>query len=342
MIKITIMHVCGTHEDTLMRHGIRFLLEKEFPKIRMVAGPGCPVCVSPVQDIDFAFQIANKIPNSVLVSYGDMIRVPGTNGSLETARQQGKTVITVYSVSDAVKIAKKHPHREIIFISPGFETTAPTTAIELKNKPPNNFFVLSSHRLTPPALYLLSQHPDLDIQGFILPGHVSVITGSDYYRNFAEEHHIPSAISGFEPVDLILGISSVIKQLADGLATVHNTYTRAVKKEGNPIAKAALEEVFDIVDSRWRALGIIPRSGLELSENYSEYNARIKFEEIKKLVPDPKNDHPTGCMCAEVVIGKIEPTQCPLFKNRCTPETPVGPCMVGLEGTCRIRAIYYS
>ncbi|MFW9929632.1 MAG: hydrogenase formation protein HypD [Candidatus Thorarchaeota archaeon] len=337
---IPIMHVCGTHEDTLMKNGLRYLLTQEFPKIKMISGPGCPVCVSPAQDIDIAIELSLKVPNAIITSYGDMVRAPGSHGSLEYARQQGASIITVYSILDAISIAKKNPDKEIIFISPGFETTAPTTAVELKNHPPLNFSVLSSHRLVPPALEVLVHLPDLQIKGFILPGHVSVITGSAYYLSFSDKYHIPCAIAGFEPYDMMLGVRSVLHQLRYQKAIIDNVYHRAVTEEGNVIAKNIMNEVYQIVDADWRGLGKFPQSGLEIAESYSAWNARIKFRAIIDKVPPISRETPPGCSCPDVVIGKIEPEDCVLFKNACTPENPIGPCMVGLEGTCRIRALY--
>jgi hydrogenase expression/formation protein HypD len=338
--QILIMHVCGTHEDTLMKNGLRYLLEKEFPKLKLVAGPGCPVCVSPVFDIDIAVHLADNVKNSIITSYGDMIRVPGSKGSLERSRQKGAKVITVYSVMDAVKMAKEQPDKNVIFISPGFETTAPTTALELSNIPPENFNVLSSHRLVPPALDVLMSIPGFNIKGFIMPGHVSVIVGSDYYQDFFDKYHIPSAISGFEPYDMITGLASILNQLANQKPEIKNAYTRVVTKEGNKIAKKAIADVFDVVDANWRGLGTFKNSGLDLSKKFSSWNSRLIYEDLIETIPIPEKETPNGCSCPDVVIGRKDPEECVLFLNGCSPEQPIGPCMVGLEGTCRIRAIY--
>lgn len=338
---IPIMHVCGTHEDTLMKNGLRYLLHQEFPKMRLIAGPGCPVCVSPVTDIDLSLLLATKIKNSIITSYGDMVRVPGSYSSLEKARYNGAEIKTVYSVSDAVKLAHKYHDKEIIFISPGFETTAPATAIEIQNEPPENFSVLSSHRLVPPALDVIMSLPDLPIKGFILPGHVSVIIGSNAYTDIVKKWHISCAIAGFEPVDMIMGLASVLHQIRTETPLIDNAYPRAVTKEGNIIAKAALKDVFTIVDASWRGLGTFPKSGLEISDHYEQWNVHKKFEDvIQANTPLSIREIPPGCSCPEVVIGRKEPEDCKLYMHGCTPEKPIGPCMVGLEGTCRIRALY--
>ena len=336
---LTFMHVCGSHEDTLMKNGLRFLLTHELDnRIRMVAGPGCPVCVSPVEDIDFSVALTD-IPGTIITSFGDMIRVPGTSRSLEMQKMKGKKIITVYSITDAIKIAKNNPNSKIVFISPGFETTTPATAIEIENIPPENFFILSSHRLVPPALEVLMTLPELHLDGFILPGHVSVITGMKAYNEFLNNWKKPCAIAGFEPVDMLKGILALVKQIKDNKPIIENSYTRAVTYEGNIIAQRSISNVFEVVDASWRGLGVFKDSGLELQKKFSKYNAREEFKNQIEL--GPVQEIPKGCQCHRVIIGAIEPDECPLYKKRCTPEQPVGPCMVGLEGTCRINAIYF-
>lgn len=335
---ITIMHVCGTHEDTLMKYGIRYLLKRDLgDRVRMVAGPGCPVCVSPVQDIDFAIAISN-LPNVIIASYGDMVRVPGSTRSLEDQRQRGRAVTTVYSVTDAVKMAVKHSNKRIVFLSPGFETTVPGTAVEVKNRPPSNFFVLSSHRLVPPALTILAELSELTLDGFILPGHVSIIIGENAYRPLVKKYQKASAIAGFEPLDILRGIASLTQQLKDGAPIVANTYGRAVTPKGNTKAQQYMDEVFQTVDAIWRGLGTFKASGLDFRPEYADLDARIVFADQVEL--EPTREMPPGCLCHKVVIGVIIPQECSLYLNGCTPEAPIGPCMVGLEGTCRISAIY--
>lgn len=334
---LTFMHVCGSHEDTLMKNGLRYLLANRLDnRIRMVAGPGCPVCVSPVEDIDFSVAIS-KIPDTIITSFGDMIRVPGTSDSLEMQKMKGKKIYTVYSITDSIKMAEKNPDKKIIFISPGFETTTPATAVELQNRPPENFFVLSSHRLVPPALEVLMTLPELQIDGFVLPGHVSVIIGTKSYAEFLNHWHKPGAIAGFEPVDMLEGILSLVRQIYEQNPQIENSYQRAVNYEGNKIAQESISNVFDIVDASWRGLGVFKKSGLEINDKFSQYNVRKEFDiELGPVIEIPK-----GCQCHRVIIGAIEPHECPLYKTRCTPEQPVGPCMVGIEGTCRINAIYF-
>lgn len=336
---LTFMHVCGSHEDTLMKNGLRYLLQHELDnKIRMIAGPGCPVCVSPVDDIDYSVALT-ELPNTILTSFGDMIRVPGTTRSLEIQKMNGKKVLTVYSITDAVKIANDNPQSKVIFISPGFETTTPATAIQLQNSVPENFFVLSSHRLVPPALEVLMTLPELHLDGFILPGHVSVIIGIKAYLEFLKNWDKPCAIAGFEPVDMLKGILSVVKQIKNQKSIIDNVYTRAVTFDGNQIAQNAIKDVFKVVDASWRGLGVFENSGLEVNEKYSSTNAREEFKD--QIILGPIQEIPKGCQCHRVIIGAIEPRECPLYKTRCTPEQPIGPCMVGLEGTCRINAIYF-
>lgn len=336
---LTFMHVCGTHEDTLMKNGLRHLLQTNLSnRIRMIAGPGCPVCVSPVEDVDFSIEIT-EIPNTIITSFGDMIRVPGTTRSLEMQKMKGKRVVTVYSITDAVKIANENPRSKVIFISPGFETTTPATAIQLQNTVPENFFVLSSHRLVPPALDVLMTLPELHLDGFILPGHVSVIIGIKAYEQFLNNWHKPSAIAGFEPVDMLKGILSVVQQIKNNKPIIDNVYPRAVVYEGNQKAQNAISDVFKVVDASWRGLGVFKKSGLEINDKYTSYNAREEFKDQIEL--GPIQEIPKGCQCHRVIIGAIQPEECPLYKTRCTPEQPVGPCMVGLEGTCRINAIYF-
>ncbi|MHA2362507.1 MAG: hydrogenase formation protein HypD [Candidatus Hodarchaeales archaeon] len=335
---LSFMHVCGTHEDTLMKHGLRYMFSTMLnDRIRMVAGPGCPVCVSPVQDVDFAIAVSD-LSKVIITSYGDMVRVPGSSRSLEEQRRKGSDVITVYSVTDAVKIAKNNSDKNIVFISPGFETTTPATAIEVLNRPPENFFVLSSHRLVPPALDVLMTLPELQLNGFILPGHVSVIIGEKAYTSFVDKWNKPVAIAGFEPLDLLQGISSVVQQIKDEKPDVKNAYGRAVTFEGNLRAQKAIHEVFHVVDAGWRGLGVFKDSGLEIRPEFAHLDARKEF--IDQIELEPVQEIPPGCSCHRVVIGAIGPEECPLFQIECTPESPVGPCMVGLEGTCRIRAIY--
>ncbi len=336
--QVNIMHVCGTHEDTLSKWAIRSLLPQgnnEECKVRMVAGPGCPVCITPVRDIEFAVNVALK--GYSVLSYGDMIRVPGARNSLSKAKIKGADVKTVYSMRDAIKYAKNNPEKEVCFFSPGFETTAPLPAVEILNGLPENMVVFSSHRLVPPALEVLATHPELNINAFILPGHVSTIIGVKAYEKFFEKHVMPCVISGFEPTDMLESIRLILEQILREEPRLINAYPRVVQSEGNPLAKKMLDEVFEVKDGWWRGIGKIPDSALELKDKFA--HADIKRIESDCWPNDADlREIPKGCRCDKIIIGAIEPSDCPLFMKKCTPETPVGPCMVGLEGTCRIQA----
>ena len=330
--KIRIMHVCGTHESTIAHWGIRELLPEN---IEVIAGPGCPVCVCPASDIDLATLIAQK-RDIILTSFGDMLRVPSSHLSLAQARAQGADIRLVYSATDAIEVAKCNPKKEIVFFSVGFETTAPMTAAVLKNEPPRNFSVICSLRLIPPAMTLLLEHPDVMLDGFILPGHVSVIIGVKPYEQVVKKYQIPCAIPGFEPVDVLLGLYSILKQISEDTPKVDNVYPRAVKTEGNLRALKLLDEVFQQTTAYWRGIGEIEGSGLILQNKYSEWNAKNRFE-----IEEPsEKGMPPGCSCDKVLLGALTPQQCPLFNITCTPENPVGPCMVSEEGTCAIQAKY--
>lgn len=324
-----LMHVCGTHENAICRHGLRALLP---PGLRLVAGPGCPVCVCPASDIDLACRMAKR-RGVTLCTFGDVVRVPA-RGTLMDARAQGGDVRVVYSISDAVDIAWASPDREVVFFAVGFETTACTTAAVLLADPPQNFSVLCSHRLIPPALEALLASGTGGLDGFLLPGHVSTVIGSRVYEALAERFQRPMVVAGFEPADIMLGLRELVHLLVRGEASVGNAYPRAVRREGNRAAREAIERVFEECDSVWRGLGTIARSGLRLREEFTRYDAIERLD----LAPDPTvPDFEPGCRCGEVLMGLAEPEECPLFGAGCLPEAPVGPCMVGFEGTCHAR-----
>lgn len=327
--KIKIMHVCGTHENSLARFAIRDLLP---PTIELIAGPGCPVCICPARDIDEAIFLA-KQPNTILTTYGDMVKTPSTEGSLWDAKSRGANVQVVYSITDAIETARKNRDKEVVFFSVGFETTVPGVAYEIYSEPPENFSILSSHRVIPPALDALLMSGEINIQAIIAPGHVSTIIGSNAFAIFPKKYHIPTAVVGFEPLDIILGIYMLIKQIHENRAEVSNEYTRIVKPEGNVKAQKMIYNVFETVDGAWRGIGIIPNTGLDLKKKYEMYNARKKFE--IKLEKEPMDIMP-GCSCNKVMLGQVYPDECPLFGKVCTPMNPVGPCMVSDEGTCKI------
>ncbi|MEM2946925.1 MAG: hydrogenase formation protein HypD [Candidatus Bathyarchaeia archaeon] len=326
---VKICHVCGTHEWTITHFGLRSLLPQN---VEVIAGPGCPVCVTPASEIDGAIQLALK--GVVLTCFGDTLRVPGSEKSLLNAKAEGADVRIVYSPLDAVRMAEKEPDKEFVFFAIGFETTAPSTAIEILKKPPKNLSFLVSHRLIPPAMELLLGIGDLHIDGFIAPGHVSTIIGLKAYEIFPKSYHMPTVVAGFEPLDVLLAIYITLKQIKNGVARLENEYVRAVSWEGNIKAQEQMQKTFKIVDGEWRGLGKLPLSAFKLKEEYGVYDAQEKFgvkiSRGRDLLP--------GCQCHLVMIGKIKPTECPLFMKTCTPQKPRGTCMVSIEGTCQIWA----
>jgi hydrogenase expression/formation protein HypD len=331
--ELRLMHVCGTHENALCQFGLRDLLPRW---VRLVAGPGCPVCVCPAADIDLAVRLATEHGVTV-ASFGDVVRVPA-RGTLLEAKARGGDCRVVYGIDDAIKLARANPERQVVFFAVGFETTACTTAAALQRGVPPNFSVLCSHRLVPPALEALvaSEGPTLD--GFILPGHVIAVAGLTDYRALGERHGIPMAVAGFEPVDLLLAIERLVRSAArrspDGKQELFNAYSRLVREQGNPAARKAMDEVFEPCDAAWRGIGVIPRSGYRLRERYAAFDAARRFD----ISPDPTipDTHP-GCRCGQVLLGRLEPEDCPLFSGACHPENPIGPCMVAFEGTCHAR-----
>ncbi len=325
------VHVCGTHEWTITHYGLRSLLPDG---VELIPGPGCPVCVCPSRDIDEAIQLA--LDGVVVATFGDMVRVPSTRMSLADAKAEGGDVRVVYSVSDAVEMARREPGRDFAFFAIGFETTAPTNAVEILRKPPENFSLLVSHRLIPPVMELLLGIGELHLDGFIVPGHVATITGAKAFKVFPEAYGIPSVIAGFEPLDVLIAVYMLLRQVREGEARLENEYTRSVTWEGNTRAQEAMERVFRVADGSWRGIGVVPKSALELRDEFSVYDARKKYDikvgESRDVLP--------GCSCHLVIVGRIKPTECPLFMKKCTPQTPWGPCMVSREGTCHIWATH--
>lgn len=326
---VKICHVCGTHEWTITHFGLRELLPQN---IEVVAGPGCPVCIVPSSEIDEAVELALK--GIAITCFGDLLRVPGSHRSLLDAKAEGADVRVVYSVGDAIKIAKKETNKEFAFFAIGFETTAPSTALELSKKPPKNLNFLISHRLIPPAMQLLVEMKDLNLNGFIAPGHVSTIIGLKPYEIFPKVYNISTVIAGFEPLDVLFGVYMIVKQIAKRKAKLENEYNRAVDWKGNIKAQKIMQKVFKVSNGSWRGLGVIQSSKLLLRKEYSDFDAHIKYNiKIERGL-----DSHSGCQCHLIIIGKIKPTECPLFLKTCTPRKPVGACMVGNEGTCRIWA----
>ena len=326
---VKICHVCGTHEWTITHFGIRSLLPAN---VEVIAGPGCPVCIVPASEIDEAVQLAQK--GVVITCFGDVLRVPGSNMSLLDAKAEGADVRVVYGVSDAVDMAEKEPSREFSFFAIGFETTAPSTAVEILKKPPENLSFLVSHRLIPPAMKMLVEMEDLSLNGFIAPGHVSTIIGLKPYEIFPKKYCMPTVVAGFEPLDVLFGVYMILKQLKEGKSRLENEYTRAVRWEGNTKAQELMQKVFDVTDWGWRGIGSIPLSKYRLRNDYGKHDAHLKHGVKVEHGVDIQH----GCRCHLVIIGKIKPTECPLFMKACTPQKPVGACMVSVEGTCRIWA----
>ncbi len=323
-----IMEVCGTHTMAIARSGIRALLAG---RVTLISGPGCPVCVTPDGYIDAAVTLGRR-EGAILATFGDMLRVPGSRTSLEKERSAGADVRVVYSPLDAVALAAGHPGREVVFLGVGFETTAPAIAgaiREAARQGVRNFSVLASVRTIPEAMRALSSDPECAIEGFLCPAHVSAIIGSDAYRPVAEEFRIPCVVAGFEPLDILAGIWLLLRQIGRGEARVENEYARVATREGNRKAQALLAEVFRPCDTGWRGIGVIPGTGLAVSDAYAAFDAERRYGLRVEWRPEGG-----PCRCGDVLKGKIAPTECPLFGAACTPSEPVGPCMVSSEGTC--------
>ena len=327
--KTKICHVCGTHEWTITHFGLRSLLPEN---VEVIAGPGCPVCIVPAAEIDEAVQLARK--GVVVTCFGDVLRVPGSQMSLLEAKAAGADVRVVYAVSDAVEMAKNELGKQFAFFAVGFETTAPSTAVEALGNPPKNLSFLVSHRLIPPAMELLLSFSDLQINGFIAPGHVSAIIGTKPYEKFPRVNHMPTVVAGFEPLDVLMAVYMIVKQKSEGAARLENEYPRVVKPEGNPKALGLMKEAFKVTSGNWRGIGSLKDSALQLRDSLADFDARLKHD----VHVDQGKDIIAGCKCHLVIIGKIKPDQCPMFLKACTPEKPVGACMVSSEGTCRVWA----
>jgi len=322
-----IMHVCGTHEWAITHSGIRDLLPGE---VKVVAGPGCPVCVTPGNEIDAVAGLSMR-GGVTITTFGDLLRVPGNATSLAGAKSRGGRVKVIYSIEDAIRLAREHGGEQYVHFSIGFETTAPMTAVEVVRGLPENMSVFSSHRLIPPAMEFLLQSC-ANIDGFICPGHVSTIIGAEPYRALAEKYRKPMVISGFEPLDVMMGVMNIVKQRVDGTYDAVNEYRRAVRDSGNRRAQEAMAEAFEARDSFWRGIGMIPKSGMGLRQKFEASDAVGRFG----LKIEKEDRMPEGCSCGAVLKGEVGPKDCPLFGKGCTPEHPVGPCMVSSEGTCAI------
>jgi hydrogenase expression/formation protein HypD len=335
-VHLRFMHVCGTHQDTLVKHGLDVLLRDAGIEIRQ--GPGCPVCVTTPREIEEVLLLAQA--GKTIASFGDMIRVPGVTSSLQHMKTEGCDVRTVYSIEDAVLFAENHPEKEVVFMAVGFETTAPTTASVLLRNPPSNFSVLCCHRLIPPALQAILDLGEIKLDGFIQPGHVSTIIGVKPYEFISRNYHIPQVIAGFEPLDLLMGVWLLVRQVQQGRAVVKNEYSRVVSLEGNRLAQQVIRQVFEPMDVKWRGFPVLPASGLRLRKKYASYDAHRKYEDLLEPLAKEEIAEPVGCLCGDVLRGLISSKECPLFRRECTPETPIGPCMVSSEGSCHIEYLY--
>lgn len=329
------MHVCGTHEDTITKHGLRAILPSN---IDIVAGPGCPVCVTHPEKIELALKLLEEIQDITLTTFGDMFRVPSQYGrSFSHAKAKGFDIKVVYSISDAVKMAKGNKDKEIVHFAVGFETTAPSTASSILQDPPQNFSIISAHLAIPPVLDYLLASGELGVQGLILPGHVSAIIGVQVYEFLVNKYNVPQVVAGFEPLDVFMALSSLLKQVKEDEIIVDNVYGRVVKPEGNLKAKKIINEVFRLENAKWRGLGNVPNTGLQLKPEFAQFDAGIKFDIDP---PEITRDMEAGCRCSDVIKGLVKPDECQLFGRVCTPLDPRGPCMVGTEGTCAIAYKY--
>jgi hydrogenase expression/formation protein HypD len=325
--KMTFMEVCGTHTMAIARNGIRELLPDT---ITLISGPGCPVCVTPNRIVDTAIALS-RMKNVTITTFGDMMKVPGSTSSLDHEHARGGDIRIVSSTLEALSTAEKNPDRKVIFLGVGFETTAPTIAasiLEAKIRRLSNYSILCGHKVMPPAMRALSEGK-VNIDGYICPGHVSTIIGSNPYVFIPAEYGIACVVAGFEPLDILQGIAMLVDQIQTGNPCVEIQYTRAVQPEGNQQAQEIIAQVFEPCDSNWRGIGIIPESGLRIRKSYSEWDAEIQNPVRIETTKEPK-----GCLCGQILQGLVRPPDCRLFAKQCTPENPVGPCMVSSEGTC--------
>jgi hydrogenase expression/formation protein HypD len=330
---VQIMEFCGGHTHAILKYGLRHVLPQT---VMLLSGPGCPVCVTARADIDTAIALAST-PGVILATFGDMMRVPGSDGTLLASRAQGADVRVVYSSRNALDIARSNPGRQVVFLGIGFETTAPTVAAavqEAEKAKAENFSVLSLHKLTPPAMKAVLESGRVRIDGIIGPGHVTTIIGAAAWDFLPRDYGIPCAIAGFEPLDILHAIYSLVDMIERRQPAVSNTYARSVDARGNRTAQNLMATVFETCEASWRGLGRVPRSGLALRPEYAAFDAAVRFATQVAPPPRPSEEAPKGCRCGEILRGVAVPTQCPLFGAACTPERPVGPCMVSSEGAC--------
>ena len=331
----TLMEVCGTHTVSIARAGIRDLMPEG---VLLASGPGCPLCVTSNRDIDTVIALS-RIPGVTIATFGDMTRVPGSTSSLLAEQAAGRDIQIVYSPLDAIALAQANPDRQVVFVGVGFETTTPLVARSVKRAADlglANFTVFAAHKNMPGALEAIVADPQLKVDALILPGHVSTIIGAKPSGFLAKEYGVPGVITGFEPVDVLQGVAMIMRQLNEGRADIEIAYTRGVMPEGNPHAMAAIDEVFETCTATWRGLGDIPGSGYRLRDSFAEFDAVRRFQPEVEPTVDPK-----GCRCGDVLRAHMAPSDCPLFRKVCTPENPVGPCMVSSEGSCAAYYRYY-
>uniref|UniRef100_A0A7C9NYY9 Hydrogenase formation protein HypD n=1 Tax=Muribaculaceae bacterium Z82 TaxID=2304548 RepID=A0A7C9NYY9_9BACT len=331
----TLMEVCGTHTVSIARGGIRDLMPEG---TRLASGPGCPVCVTSNADIDTVIALS-RVPGVIIATFGDMTRVPGSTSSLLAEQAAGRNVQIVYSPLDALALAQANPASQVVFVGVGFETTTPLVAMAIKRAKAmglENFSVFAAHKNMPGALDVIVSDPSLKVDALILPGHVSTIIGAEPYRFLAQKYGIPGVITGFEPVDILQGVAMIMRQLHEGRADIEIAYARGVMPQGNPVALAAIDEVFETCTATWRGLGPIPGSGYRIRPEFAQFDAVARFQPQVEPTIEPK-----GCRCGDVLRGIMAPSDCPLFRRVCTPENPVGPCMVSSEGSCAAYYRYY-
>jgi hydrogenase expression/formation protein HypD len=331
---LRIMQFCGGHVHAIMRYGIGQMLP---PMVQLLSGPGCPVCVTSNRDLDYAVALARQ-PGVIVATFGDMVRVPGSRSSLQEAKAGGADVRIVYSTLDALRIAREHPDKQVVFLGVGFETTAPTVAasiLQASAENLGNYAVFSVLKTTPAATEAVLAAGEVSLSGVLGPGHVSTIIGSRAWEFLARDHGIPCVIAGFEPLDILRAICRLVEMGEEGRAEVGNAYGRSVTEEGNRVAQEMLERVFCPADAEWRGFGFVPGSGMHLRPEYVRYDARANYD----VDPGPTLEH-GGCRCGEVLRGTLVPPECPLFRRACTPAHPVGPCMVSSEGACAAFMMY--
>jgi hydrogenase expression/formation protein HypD len=327
------MEFCGGHTVAIFKYGIRQLLP---PNIEMLSGPGCPVCVTSTNDLDRIIALS-QIPGVIIASFGDLLRVPSSYSSLQQARAGGSDIRVVYSTLDALEIARNNPGKKVVFIGIGFETTAPTIAasiVQADKEGLNNYSVISLHKVTPPVTKAILSSGETKLDGIVCPGHVSTVIGSDAWKFIPQNYGIACAVSGFEPLDILYCVSMLVEQIESSQPKVETAYPRAVRPEGNPEALRILDDVFKACPANWRGIGVIAGSGLAIRERFAAFDAEKNFE----IIVGEESCEPKGCICGEILRGVKIPLDCRLFRDICTPETPVGPCMVSSEGTC---AAYY-